>query len=207
MSRGRQRADRIRDQVSITQVLQDYGYTVHAGYDGEQQFSCDLHGDGQDSKPSARVYPDSGSWYCFACDRTRDAIQTTREKEGLDFWGAVKALESRYGLGRMVYEEEAEQDRDPAQGFAAEIKNATTTAATSTAAATTWENEQHRAFRFLDGLTLGKDLPLGSLLKLWEAYDKVCYLVDKEMLTEDKAKAAISKVREKAMEMLKGKSA
>lgn len=197
MSRARQRADRIQHEISITQVLADYGYTVHPGYDGEQQFSCDLHGDGHDNKPSARVYPGSNSWYCFACDRTRDAIQTVREKEGLDFWKAVQALEGRYSLGSMQYAEEAEQQRDPAKGMVAAVESLTTTAAA------TWEEEQHRAFRFLDNATADKDLPLSVLLKLWEAYDKVCYLVLKEVITEDKAKAEIDKVREKAMETMK----
>lgn len=67
MSRAKQRADRIREEVEIVQVLADYGYHVSAhGGDREQQFSCDLHGDGSDSKPSARAYPSSNSWYCVS---------------------------------------------------------------------------------------------------------------------------------------------
>jgi hypothetical protein len=65
MSRSRERADRINQHVDIIKVLYDYGYRIHMGDGGqEQQFSCDLHGDGRDSKPSARVYPESKSWYC-----------------------------------------------------------------------------------------------------------------------------------------------
>jgi intein/homing endonuclease len=67
MSRAKQRADRIRQDIDIVQVLADYGYKVNpGGGDREQQFSCDLHGDGSDSKPSARVYPSSNSWYCVS---------------------------------------------------------------------------------------------------------------------------------------------
>lgn len=199
MSRARQRADRIHNEIPISQVLSDYGYAIHSGYDGEQQFSCDLHGDGTDNKPSARVYPESASWYCFACDRTRDAIQTVREKEGLDFWGAVKALEQRYGLSRMEYEEEAESQRPPAQGVVEEVEDRT-----STTKATTWEDEHRRTWKFLDGLTVDKVLPLPTLLKLWEAHDKVSYLVQKGGLPEEKGKEAIEKVLNRAKELLRG---
>jgi len=198
MSRARQRADRIREEIDITQVLADYGYPVHAGYGGEEQFSCDLHGDGTDNKPSARVYPESNSFYCFACDRTRDAIQLVREKEGLGFWDAVKALEKRYGLGRMEYDEEVEYRKDPAKGFADEMGERIS------GPPETWEDEAKRTKTRLDGFTLGKDIPLGALLKFWENYDKVCYLVEKELLHQDVGKAALIRIREEALEKMKG---
>lgn len=64
MGRAKQRADRLRAEVPILKVLEDYGYRVTSDWDREQQFQCDLHGDGLDNKPSARVYPDSHQWYC-----------------------------------------------------------------------------------------------------------------------------------------------
>ena len=79
MGRAKDAADRIRAEVPIVDVLYGYGYAVHPdGEDREQQFSCDLHGDGADTKPSARVYPDGGSFHCFACGRSRDAITLVR---------------------------------------------------------------------------------------------------------------------------------
>ncbi len=68
MSRSKQRADRIRAEVPILEVLATYGYRVTVGGDREQQFQCDLHGDGKDGKPSARVYPDEGHWFCVDVD-------------------------------------------------------------------------------------------------------------------------------------------
>jgi len=65
--RAKAAADRIREKISILDVLVAYGYRVRNDGGGrEQQFSCDLHGDGVDGTPSARVYPDSNSWYCVA---------------------------------------------------------------------------------------------------------------------------------------------
>ena len=115
MGRAKAAADRIRAEVPIVDVLYEYGYHVHPdGEDREQQFSCDLHGDGADTKPSARVYPDSASFHCFACGRSRDAITLVREKEGIDFWPAVKALEARYGLDPLPWEGPEEPRKDKA---------------------------------------------------------------------------------------------
>lgn len=97
--RAKAASDRIREHVPILEVLVTYGYRVRADSgEREQQFQCDLHGTGRDNKPSARVYPESNSWYCFACDKTRDAIETVKAKEGVKFWEAVKLLETAYGL-------------------------------------------------------------------------------------------------------------
>ena len=91
------RAKRIKEEIPILSVLAGYGYDVH-GDTREQQFKCDLHGDGHDNAPSARVYPETNTWYCFACGKVRDSISTVMEKEGLDFNQACKGLEIKYNL-------------------------------------------------------------------------------------------------------------
>lgn len=67
-TRSERRVARIHEVVRIDKVLEGYGYRVQANTDREQQFSCDLHGDGTDSKPSARVYPSTNQWYCVDID-------------------------------------------------------------------------------------------------------------------------------------------
>ena len=69
MSRLQKRLEQINSKVTITQVLFDYGYRIHMGGEfQEQQFQCDLHGDGRDGTPSARMYPATNSWYCISED-------------------------------------------------------------------------------------------------------------------------------------------
>jgi len=101
--RNQRRIERIHEQVDILKLLGDYGYPVRPDMDREQQFSCNMHGDGNDLKPSARVYPENNSWYCWACGKTRDAIETVREKEGLGFMEALKWLEGRFGLEPLPF--------------------------------------------------------------------------------------------------------
>ena len=192
MSRARKRADRIREKIPIQQVLAGYGYPIEAGYDGEQQFPCDLHGDGIDNKPSARVYPDSNSWYCFSCDRARDAIETCREKEGKGFWDAVKTLEARYNLPRLPWD-----DEDHAEWESREKRRVHPISEIRAILDPnkTFEDDRKRLFRLLDGLSTDRDLPMRTLLSLWEAYDKVVYLFNKNALTEEVGRQALAKIR------------
>lgn len=188
MSRAKQRADRIRADVEITQVLSDYGYDVNAeGGDREQQFSCDLHGDGSDSKPSARAYPDSNSWYCFACGRTRDAIQTVREKEGLDFWPAIKVIEARYKLPALPWEDEEEVRAETlGEKIIANLRSDRT-----------FEEERVTTERLLQTMTDEKEAPIGDVLAHWEAYDRVCHGVAKEEWSEEKGKTHLLALRKR----------
>lgn len=197
MSRARRRANRIREEIPIQRVLADYGYQVDPSYDGEQQFSCDLHGDGQDNKPSARVYGDSNSAYCFACDRTRDAIEYTREKEGLGFWDALKVLEKRYDLSAMPWEDEDQEEWEAQQKPKAEA-----IIAAALNPNRTYEEDRKRVKTLLDNTTHDRDLPMRTTLSLWEAFDKVDYLVFKERLTEQAGRAALEKIRVTVMDKL-----
>ena len=104
-----ERSERIKEKISIFSVLHSYNYDV-VDSPREQQFRCNLHGDGSDNSPSARAYPDSNSWYCFACGKTRDAISTVMEIEGVSFNQACKALETKYDLPVWVYSRESSED-------------------------------------------------------------------------------------------------
>lgn len=148
------RAERIRNHVRIAQVLYDYGYNVQP-VDREQQFSCDLHGDGRDSKPSARVYPDSGSFHCFACGMSRDAISLVKEKEGVEFKEACTFLEAKYGLPEWVYRKESNTEQEPEKEHV-------------------FEEASRRVNTFLSNMK-GDGVNLRKLAKWWEAYDMACY--------------------------------
>ena len=191
MSNAKVAANRIRDEVPILDVLVDYGYAVHPdGGDREQQFSCDLHGDGSDSKPSARVYPDSASFYCFACGRTRDAITLVQEKEGIGFWQAVRALEKRYGLAPMKWvREEKEASATDQVSSALEVKVPVDTVF-------------QRTEMFLLSMCREKSAEPWQMVALWEAYDQVRNAHYKESVADREAKVLSLKVLDKAKTLL-----
>jgi len=159
------RAENIKANLDIVEVLADLGYGVHShGGEREQQFSCDLHGNGSDSKPSARVYPDSNSWYCFACGKARDAIGTLREKWGYDFNQACAYLEKTYGISYTPsYENQEGSDTGSNEPTLSE----------------TWEKEAKRVNDLLSGLSSDfKDV--SWLIPLWEGFDYLSWRKTKE---------------------------
>ena len=161
-SRSIARADRIRELVPFTRVLANFGYEVDPeGQDHEQQFSCDLHGDGQDSKKSARFYPSSNSIYCWACGRARDAIALVREKNGLSFYDALSWLERRFELPELPWE--TDNTKPPK---AIEIQ---------TARVICPSEGLKRLEQALRIAGLERDLPVERLAQYWEACDGLAY--------------------------------
>ena len=192
MSRLYRRRDRIKDDVQITQVLAHYGYRVHPE-NYEQQFPCDLHGDGLDIKPSGRVYPHTNSWYCFACDESRDVINTVMAKEGVEFPQAIKILEERYGLPDMPWEEGDYQTKE--KPLAEQIEE-------SSRGGSSFEDECRRVDRLLYNVAQERSLPPPTLLAFYEVYDRFVWTVEKEHCEVAVGREAMIKLRQRVMSKL-----
>lgn len=170
------RAKRIQESISIERVLQDMGYPVRGGGMREEQFPCDLHGDGRDGAYSARVYPESSSWYCFACGKSRDAIETYRDKFGLEFGEACELLEKKYGLSvwqwtsRTDTEEEISEDTSE-QDF---------------------EGMRQRVGRLL--CMIKDEKPMLEVMAFWEGFDCVLWHLEKELWDYQRAYAGLKKI-------------
>jgi len=189
--RNKKRLARVKDEIPIVSVLATYGYHVRTdGGDREQQFPCDLHGDGQDNKPSARVYPQSNSWYCFGCRLTRDTVQTVRDKEDLGFLDAVAYLEKKYHLPPLPWEEDDGEDQDEQVAILSHQGK-------------TFEDDCNRFRTFLDPITRERTLPMRSTLTYWEGFDKLVYMVAMDMLKEDTGRQALNQLRLRLIEAVK----
>lgn len=189
MTKLQERIERIKKEIPIDTLLADLGYDVrpNAGY-REQQFSCDLHGDGLDRKPSARVYPESASWYCFACGKTRDAIDTVRAKRDLSFIDAIRFLEKEYGLPYIPWDDpkpllDANQDK-------AYIKRVFENVPAYT-------DVLSILYSTLEHLTQEREIEMGPLLTFWEAGDQVAYKVQEGIFTEDLGLQVVSNLLER----------
>jgi len=191
--RARLRANRIQKMIPITRVLSDLGYPVREdGGNREQQFPCDLHGDGHDQTFSARAYPDSSSWYCFACGSTRDAIQTIRERMDLTFWKAIFYLEKRYNLPPMP-----EDPDDPGWVEPPSIQSQVGV----NLRPGTFENDSTQVRKSLENLTRDRDLPMEVMISFWEAFDKVVWYTtstkvpDSERWQEKRGRLALARLQ------------
>jgi hypothetical protein len=201
MSRWQSRIARIKTDISITDILSGYGYDVRSDAgDREQQFPCDLHGDGSDNKPSGRVYPTSASWYCFACDKTRDAIETVREKENLDFKGALAFLEKKYGLPALPWEDDDEVRAKPRPGVANELD-------LLFKREVPFATRLQTTYAIIKQFTVDKELPMDQILAWWEAADGVAWLVAQNQCTESKGQEALQKILDKIREAQHGEPA
>jgi DNA primase len=84
---------KVREATDIVAVISQYTQLKRVG----QRFSglCPFHAE---KTPSFSVNPTDGLYYCFGCQVRGDAITFVREKEQLDFVGAVEHLASRAGI-------------------------------------------------------------------------------------------------------------
>jgi DNA primase len=172
----------VKEAVSILEILEAYGYRVRsdAGH-REQQFQCDLHGDGRDTKPSARVYPESNTWYCFACVKGRDVIETVQEKERKTFIEALTLLERKYHIKVPIQED----------------WNPTTTPVEKKVSP--YEQERQRLMSLLKGITEDRILKMEASFLLWEEVDRIHFLLHEQEFTPEAAAERLAGLRLKVM--------
>lgn len=170
------RLDRIRQHIRITDLLSELGYNVQP-VEREQQFGCDLHGT-RDGKPSARVYPDSNSWYCFACGKSRDVIGTVMDKMELDFKKAMTWLEQTYKLPSWSGPDRVQTASlsDDLNATFAENRN---TGDVTIQVRTLLQSQRH-----------DKALSCQTVMHLWERFDEAASIAEKS--PELAAKAMLS---------------
>ena len=170
------RAKRIQESISIEVVLRDIGYPVRGGGMREEQFPCDLHGDGRDGAFSARVYPESASWYCFACAKSRDAIETYRDKFGLEFGEACELIEKKYGLSVWKWQPREETAQETIEDTSEQD----------------FESMRQRVERLL--CMVQREKPMLDILAFWEGYDCVLWHLEKELWDYPRAFAGLKRI-------------
>ena len=84
---------RVRESTDIVAVISQYTQLKRVG----QRWSglCPFH---SEKSPSFSVNSSEGLYHCFGCKASGDAITFLREKEGLDFVGAVEMLANKAGI-------------------------------------------------------------------------------------------------------------
>ena len=83
----------IRDQVTIEQILDLYGYRTKHGF-----MCCPFHGE---KEPSLKVYGGTKGWHCFGCELGGSVIDFVMEHENCKFADAVRAIDTALHLGLL----------------------------------------------------------------------------------------------------------
>ena len=196
--RMRARAERVKTECDLGQLLQDYGYGVMPDRHREQQFQCDLHG--VDNSPSARLYGHNNTTYCWACGKTRDPISYVVEKELINFRDAIEFLEKKLNLPPLPWSDEHERPVTGEDEIEAIVK---------AGKALSFEAEKTKIREFLQTETedrlLSKEggLDSNSILAFWEVFDRVDYGVARENWPEAKGAAGMLALRGRVMKKIK----
>ena len=88
--------DRLISSVSIVDIINRRVQLERTG--GRYKAKCPFHGDGNENTPSFVVYEETGSYHCFACKESGNAIHFLRKHDGLDFLESVELLASYVGM-------------------------------------------------------------------------------------------------------------
>lgn len=180
------RLARARAAAPIVDILHQQGFQVRLGSQRKQYIRCHLHGSGKDSRPSAAVYPDSNSWFCWGCQQYRDSIKTIQDSAGLSQEDAIKWVERVYNLPVWV-----EPIEKPLEVLALSF------------------DDQNNTLGFLvkrlrwmiQSIHREQDVPMDEVAKLWFAFDE--WVARIPTLEESAARESAAKLQGKVLEWTK----
>ena len=112
------------------------------------------------------------------------------EKKHVSFDRACEILEKAFGLPPLEEDGEEERERErPLQSFSLYQETQT------------FDDHRKSLKKSLDIVTYEKELPMDAVLSLWYVFDKICWLVEQDKLSEKKGRESLLKVREKLISL------
>ena len=88
--------DRLLPSVNIVDVIGRRLTLERKG--GAYWCKCPFHGSGEERTASFKVYEETGTYHCFGCKESGNAIHFLRKHDGLDFLEAVETLATQVGM-------------------------------------------------------------------------------------------------------------
>ena len=88
--------DRLLSSVNIVDVIGRRLTLERRG--GAYWAKCPFHGSGEERTASFKVYEETGTYHCFGCKESGNAVHFLRKHDGLDFLEAVETLASQVGM-------------------------------------------------------------------------------------------------------------
>ena len=88
--------DRLLSSINIVDVIGRRLTLERKG--GAYWAKCPFHGSGEERTASFKVYEETGTFHCFGCKESGNAIHFLRKHDGLDFLEAVETLATQAGM-------------------------------------------------------------------------------------------------------------
>ena len=88
--------DRLLSSINIVDVIGRRLILERKG--GAYWAKCPFHGSGEERTASFKVYEETGTYHCFGCKESGNAIHFLRKHDGLDFLEAVETLATQVGM-------------------------------------------------------------------------------------------------------------
>ena len=88
--------ERLLNSVNIVEVIQKRRQVERRG--GAYMAKCPFHKGGEENNASMKIYEETGTYHCFTCKETGNAISFLRKHDNLDFIEAVELLASYVGM-------------------------------------------------------------------------------------------------------------
>ena len=88
--------ERLLNSVNIVEVIQKRRQVERRG--GAYMAKCPFHKGGEENNASMKIYEETGTYHCFTCKETGNAISFLRKHDNLDFIEAVELLSSYVGM-------------------------------------------------------------------------------------------------------------
>ena len=88
--------DRLLNSVNIVEVIQKSTQVERRG--GAYMAKCPFHKGGEENNASMKIYEETGTYHCFTCKETGNAISFLKKHDNLDFIEAVERLASDVGM-------------------------------------------------------------------------------------------------------------
>ena len=95
--RGRALVDAVKAAAPIAEVVSEHGVDVMR-LGSTTKARCPFHGGGTERTPSMALNEEAGTYYCFACGASGDALTFVQEHQGVSFREAVELLAERYDV-------------------------------------------------------------------------------------------------------------
>ena len=88
--------ERLLDSVNIVEVIQKRRQIERRG--GAYMCKCPFHKGGEENNASMKIYEETGTFHCFTCKETGNAISFLKKHDNLDFIVAIEQLASYIGM-------------------------------------------------------------------------------------------------------------